>query len=105
MFYRAHLQGDLTDPIDALAALLPAAAEVDATGGLERLAEGVAVHPGHHENLTGVPLLRDGGDLARFYQSVAQMARLPKAERDARLADLAPESPPPAPVVSRASGP
>jgi predicted aminopeptidase len=52
-------------------------------------------------------LAREGGDLARFYQSVAQMARLPKTERDARLAELAADSPSPAaaaPAVSRNSG-
>ena len=34
-------------------------------------------------------LARDGGDLPRFYRSVAEMARLPKPDRDARLAELA----------------
>jgi len=34
-------------------------------------------------------LAREGGDLPRFYGSVAEMARLPKPDRDARLAELA----------------
>jgi predicted aminopeptidase len=36
-------------------------------------------------------LRREGGDLARFYHAVKALASLPKAERDARLAKLAPE--------------
>ncbi len=49
-------------------------------------------------------LARDGGELPRFYRSVAGVARLPKAERDARLAELAGGAPGAAAVSAPAPG-
>jgi len=40
-------------------------------------------------------LAREGGDLPRFYAAVRDLAALPRAERDARLAELHPDDPPP----------
>ena len=55
-----HLAGGLALAPQRVAA----AAEVaDAAGG-ERLRHGVAVHPGEHQHLAGVVLLRDGGHQA-----------------------------------------
>lgn len=54
---------------------IAAAAEVGSHTGLERFFEGLAVHPSHHENLSGGGILRDGGQESAGQIEIGQTGR------------------------------
>jgi len=62
------IDGDGFDGLDVPAGfafepeLISAAAEEMGFAGLDGFFEGIAVHPGHHEDLAGIDVLNDGGN-------------------------------------------